>query len=140
MPDHALVEVTLQAVILNHSDEILILRRPEGVWQFAGGRLLIGEKWDAGLKREIAEETGIADADIINILEVDNWVWDGIPQFGVFILCRTRVLEVVLSHEHDSYHWLNSSENFDKFEFWHPNLLKLVQRVFSSIKSGEIPS
>lgn len=130
MPMHALVEVTQQAVIVNTRGQILIVRRPIGKWQFAGGRLEVNERWDEGLRREVRDETGIDDLQIGIVLEVDNWVWEGVPQYGVFFVCRTQTERIVLSDEHDQYLWLSSADDLSLIDFWHPRLRILTERVF----------
>jgi 8-oxo-dGTP diphosphatase len=43
--------------------EVLLIRRPEGVWAFPGGKVELGETVVAAAQRELLEETGIT-ADI----------------------------------------------------------------------------
>jgi 8-oxo-dGTP diphosphatase len=53
------------AAVIEHNGRVLIARRrPEdrfgGVWEFPGGKLESGETPEAGLRREIDEELGLA--------------------------------------------------------------------------------
>jgi 8-oxo-dGTP diphosphatase len=130
MPKHARVEVVQQAIIVNPLGQVLLLRRPEGVWQFAGGRLNSDERWEDGLHREIREETGILDIEVAKILLVDNFAWNDIPLYSVYFFCRTGSSEVILSHEHDQYRWVGRGDNLGEINFWHPTLKILVERVF----------
>jgi 8-oxo-dGTP diphosphatase len=129
MADHAFMEIVLQSLIYNERGEILILRRPVGQWQFVGGRVNQGENWLEGLRREVREETGITSLEIVSIMSVDNWVWEGVLQFGVYFFCRTSNPSVTLSEEHTEYRWISNNTDLSQLEFFHPSLLTLLQRA-----------
>lgn len=129
MSDHAFMEIVVQALIANERGEILILRRPVGQWQFVGGRVNRGEHWLEGLRREVREETGIAGFEIVSVMAADNWVWEGVPQFGVYFFCRTGNPSVALSEEHTEYRWISRDTDLSQVEFFHPSLLTLLQRA-----------
>lgn len=124
------MQIVQQAIILNRQSQILILRRPEGVWQFAGGRLEEGERWDEGLRREVREETGITDLEIVSVFMVDNFEWQSQQLYGAYFLCRTAATAVQLSAEHVEYRWLNRADDLQQINFWHHNLRALAERVF----------
>jgi mutator protein MutT len=124
------MQIVQQAIILNRQGQILILRRPEGVWQFAGGRLEEGERWDEGLRREVREETGINDLEISSVLMVDNFEWESQQLYSIYFLCRTRTTAVRLSHEHVEYRWLDRDDDLQEISFWHHNLRALAEGVF----------
>jgi mutator protein MutT len=124
------MQIVQQAIILNRQSQILILRRPEGVWQFAGGRLEEGERWDEGLRREVKEETGITDLEIVSVLMVDNFEWQSQQLYSAYFLCRTSATSVQLSPEHVEYRWLNRADDLQQINFWHHNLRALAERVF----------
>lgn len=130
MPQHVLMQIVQQAIILNRQGEILILCRPEGVWQFAGGRLEEAERWDDGLRREVREETGITNIEIISVLMVDNFEWQSQQLYSAYFLCRTSATVVQLSPEHIEYRWLNRDDDLQQINFWHSNLRALAERVF----------
>ena len=130
MSPHVLMQIVQQAIILNPQSQILILRRPEGVWQFAGGRLEEGERWDEGLRREVREETGITDLEISSVLMVDNFEWESQQLYSIYFLCRTHTIAVRLSREHIEYRWLNRDDDLQQISFWHHNLRALAKRVF----------
>jgi 8-oxo-dGTP pyrophosphatase MutT (NUDIX family) len=129
LTNHAFMEIVLQALIANEHGEILMLRRPEGKWQFVGGRVNQGEHWLEGLRREVREETGIVEFEIVSVMSVDNWVWQGVPQFGVYLYCRTSNASIVLSDEHTEYRWISHETDLSEFEFFHPSLLTLLKRA-----------
>ncbi len=129
MTEHLQAEIVQTAVLVNARGEALILRRPAGKWQLPGGRLNAGEQWDEGLRREICEETGIDDVEILSIMMLDNWVYEGVPMYGVFLLCRTQKTEVRLSTDHDEFRWVTLKDDLRQFDFWHDSLRILVERA-----------
>ena len=103
-------------VILCNYGAILLLQYPQGHWDFPKGHL---EKQDANKKaaaiRELAEETGIRDAKIVDGFEdkteytfthkkkkISKQVW--------WYIAETETIEVDLSHEHQDYLWLEWDE------------------------------
>lgn len=126
---HLQAEIVQTVVLINERNEALILKQPFGEWQLPGGRLNVSEKWDEGVRREIREETGIADVEILSIMMLDNWIYDGVPMYGVFLLCRTKESAVTLSADHVEYRWVNSGDDLRKIEFCHERLRMLVERA-----------
>ncbi len=129
MTKHLQAEIVQTAVLINERRQALILKLPTGMWQLPGGRLNVGEKWDDGLRREIREETGITDVEILSIMMLDNWIYEGVPMYGVFLLCRTAQEVVGLSEDHVEYRWVGASDDLSKIEFWHESLRVLVERA-----------
>ncbi|MGH2595760.1 MAG: NUDIX hydrolase [Actinomycetota bacterium] len=65
-----------EIVVMNAADEIYVHRRtdtkdvyPDMYDLFVGGVLASGESWDEGATRELAEETGIAGAELRFLLD-----------------------------------------------------------------------
>ena len=87
------------AVIENQKGEVLILKRPDGMWTLPGGCLDRNEDWSDGLRREIFEETGIRDFKIKNILNV--YLWDA--NYAVIFHCLAEHKSIVLSTEHPDF-------------------------------------
>ncbi len=138
MPNYFVSQIVQTAVLLNSDGQALILRTPEGKWQLPGGRLNEGEKWDDGLRREILEETGITDVEILSITMVDNWEFRGALMYGVYFLCRTSATDVIISDEHTAYSWVSKEDDLDKIEFWHGNLRMLTARALAMSRGPEI--
>jgi 8-oxo-dGTP pyrophosphatase MutT (NUDIX family) len=97
--------------------EVLLIRRaPDrmypGLWQCVTGKLESGERIAEGALREVAEETGLAPADLEAFYETDivNWfheaALDGLLCEAVFAARVRPSSEVALSHEHDGFDWL----------------------------------
>ena len=106
----------IQKAIIKAGEKYLILYRSEeekikpSCWDFPGGRLQDGEDPEAGLMREVKEETGL------NVKILDRQVNYEISLHGImyfFVLYSVKVLEnteVVLSGEHTSYRWATKKE------------------------------
>jgi 8-oxo-dGTP pyrophosphatase MutT (NUDIX family) len=97
--------------------EILLIRRSAsrlypGLWQCVTGRLEAGERIVEGALREVAEEVGLAGADLEEVFETDliNWFHeaslDAVLAEAVFAARVRPDAEIVLSHEHDEARWL----------------------------------
>jgi ADP-ribose pyrophosphatase YjhB (NUDIX family) len=57
-PKHS---VSVAGVVVDNSGRILVIqRRDNGHWEPPGGVLEIGESFEEGVRREVAEETGVA--------------------------------------------------------------------------------
>jgi ADP-ribose pyrophosphatase YjhB (NUDIX family) len=53
--------VSVAAAVINNDGQVLVIRRrDQGTWQLPGGILELGETIDAGVRREVHEETGVA--------------------------------------------------------------------------------
>lgn len=108
------IGVGVGAVIINESNEILLLKRvkePEsGYWTIPGGTVEFGEKIEETIVREIEEEIGVKSA-IIKLLGVTNHIlpeehthWVA-PAFLVKIIEGTpRNME---PHSHSEMKWFS---------------------------------
>lgn len=105
-----------------HNGLVLVLHEssnnPDGTqtgrYGLPGGRLNPGEHFLDALTREICEETGLEVA-VTTPLLVDEWRptvrgehWQIV---GVFYLCTAITTDIVLSHEHDGFLWIEPSEH-----------------------------
>ncbi len=107
---------TVGALILNDREEILLIRTHKwgDRWGIPGGKIREGERMEEGLKREIAEETGLAIGDIRFAL-VQEAV--NSPEFyrpAHFILvnyfARADRNDVVLNDEAEEYRWVKPED------------------------------
>ncbi|HUT82028.1 MAG TPA: NUDIX domain-containing protein [Candidatus Bathyarchaeia archaeon] len=119
-----LFSVAVTAIIEHKSDnKILLIRRSNtsvdfpGYWEDVGGRLKQTEIPEEGLRREIQEETGITDIEIIKPLTVFHVYRKGIETaenelIGISFWCRTNTKKVTISSEHSAYQWVDPEEAF----------------------------
>lgn len=126
------VFVALKAFVV-HDGKALILKESskyddgtnEGRFDFPGGRLTPGERFDEALIREIKEETGL-EVQIGRPLCVNEWrpnvrgeQWQIV---GTFFVCKASSREVVLSQDHEAYEWIDPLEyrEYELIETNHP--------------------
>lgn len=105
------------AVIENNKGEILLIKRspdnfPGNIWDDVGGRVEQFEDPFDALQREIEEETGITDFDIIKAIDVFHWYQDEKyrDMIGVAFWCKTKTNRIILSEEHSEYKWISPEE------------------------------
>lgn len=112
-----LFHVAASAVILRGETVLLLLRGPDAAhapetWDTPNGRLESGESVLGGLRREIAEETGLTSVEILR--PVGTWrafrKAERQEMIGIAHLCRHRGGEVRLSAEHTAYRWVPFAE------------------------------
>ena len=51
--------VSVAALVTNEKDEILLVKSPWRGWEYPGGLIEPGESFEAALKREVREESGV---------------------------------------------------------------------------------
>ncbi len=100
--------VSLRGVVFGPRDEVLVVRRTsDGGWELPGGRLDAHEDTDDGVKREIAEETGL-DVPVGRPVHVISWRNDDDKgRVGVYYRCESSERTVSLSEEHTDHEWLS---------------------------------
>jgi 8-oxo-dGTP diphosphatase len=117
--------VATKAVIIKDG-KLLILREAatygdgtqRGRYHMPGGRVESGEHFEAALRREVREETGL-EVTIKQPIYVGEWrpVIKGVPNqiIGIFFVCSPLTDSVTLSSEHDNYEWIDpvNQANFD---------------------------
>src|SRR3989344_8787288 len=109
--------VAAGAVIeLNSTGKILILQRSPKLdwhpseWEICYGRIDQFEDVETGLKRELFEELGLKEVDIVKILRVWH-IFRGSKKatnelVGITYHCRSSNKNVKLSKEHTNFQWL----------------------------------
>lgn len=89
-----------KVIIIDDNNRVLMLKRSDyvdkyaGEWDLPGGHIQVGEKFNAGMKREVKEET---DLDIENpkfIQKIDNLD---------FYFCFYNGKPIKVSHEHTGF-------------------------------------
>lgn len=120
------LHIAPKAVIVNSEGQVLILRESpadtydgntqSGRYQLPGGKLDPGETFEACLKREVLEETGLT-IDPGEPLLVGEWrpMVRGVQQqiIGVFVIAQAKTETVRLSGEHDGYLWIDPAKRAD---------------------------
>ena len=97
----------------------------EGMWEFPGGKIELGESNEVALKREIQEELGI-DITIDEFLCTTNYDY---PSFHLTMhcyICSIETGEIVL-REHKSARWL-TTETLNNVE-WLPADKELLEKL-----------
>ncbi len=111
-------EVSAGAVVFRKDKDIyyLLLHYKSGHWDFPKGHIEDGEEEVKTVEREIEEETGIKDLQLVDGFK--EWVkyffrktyedkkapW--IFKIVNFYLAETKTKQVKISHEHTGYKWL----------------------------------
>jgi 8-oxo-dGTP diphosphatase len=111
--------VGVGAVILNASGEVLLVRRSQeplaGQWSLPGGMLEVGETLEAGVEREMLEETGLV-VSVGPVVEVfDRILLDetGRVRYHFVLidyLCRVRGGEAVAGSDADAIVFVDPEE------------------------------
>ena len=124
-------EKSAGAVIFRIKEEkkyYLLLHCQSGHWDFPKGHIEKGESEEEAARREIQEETGIANVDFISGFEERiNYFFKKnknedkkrhlISKEVVFFLAKTSQKEISLSFEHINYNWLPYQEALGKLIF-----------------------
>lgn len=119
---HITQRIACKAVI-HHQGKILILREAAyadgtqtGRYHLPGGRINPGEAFQAGLQREISEETGLT-IEIGPPLYVGEWfptIQGASHQIvAIFFACTTTDPTVTLSEEHDDARWIDPAQHVE---------------------------
>jgi len=128
--EHELFKISLAGVLIK-DDKCLILeftKRP-GRWDIPGGRIDKGEKCDEAFRREIKEELGISEFEIISVLDYDIWHCEGKPLGAIAHLIKTDETKIKLSHEHSQSKWITEDE-IDDYDFLWPKAPSMIKKAF----------
>ena len=121
-----MIEETSAGIVIfrreNSKILFLLLHYPSGHWDFVKGKMEKGETKHETAIRETNEETGISDVTIIDNFEEwieYNFQFQGelIHKKVVFFLGETKTKEVLISHEHLDYTWMDFDAAINKTTF-----------------------
>ena len=125
-------EVSAGIILFNEivDKEFLLLNYPSKHWDFVKGKM---EKDETPLEtalRETKEETGISDVEFIDGFKEEieyNFYVDNqeIHKKVIFFLGKTKTIDIILSHEHLDFIWLDFNNALEKITYKNAkNLLK----------------
>ena len=129
-------EVSAGIILFNELDEkFLLLNYPSKHWDFVKGKMETGETPHETALRETNEETGISDVEFIDGFEeqieyyfyADN---QEIHKKVIFFLGKTKTSDIILSHEHLNYIWLEYDNALEKTTYENAKNLLKKSKVF----------
>jgi len=97
-------------------------KSPKEYWDLPKGHIEKGEKLEDTVKREVEEETGLKNIELIEgfketIKYFFKWESKNILKFVTFYLAETRTRDVKISEEHIDYEWLPYEKALEKLTF-----------------------
>ena len=106
----------------NNEKKYLLLHYGAGHWDFVKGHVERDETEHETMIRELREETGIRDAHLLKgFREEIKYQFqrrkDTVYKKVIFYVLETETKEVVISHEHADYKWLNYDESMELLTF-----------------------
>jgi len=121
-----MIDETSAGVVLfrreNSKILFLLLHYPSGHWDFIKGKMEEGETTHQTAIRETREETGITD--IVFLDDFEEWIKYNFQFHGelvnkkvVFFLAETKTEQVLISHEHLDYTWVDYETAMEKTTF-----------------------
>ena len=121
-----MIEETSAGVVLFRREDskilFLLLHYPSGHWDFVKGKMEEGETSHETAIRETREETGITDIEFID--DFEEWIEYNFQFQGelvhkkvIFFLGETKTKEVLISHEHLNYVWVDYLTAMEKTTF-----------------------
>ena len=121
-----MIEETSAGIVLFRKEDskilFLLLHYPSGHWDFIKGKMEKGESTHETAIRETKEETGIIDITFLENFE--EWIKYDFQYQGelvhkkvVFFLAETKTKEVMISHEHLDFTWMDYNTSMEKTTF-----------------------
>ena len=121
-----MIEETSAGMVLFRKEDskilFLLLHYPSGHWDFIKGKMEDGESTHETAIREAKEETGITDIAFLENFE--EWIKYDFQYQGelvhkkvVFFLAETKTNQVMISHEHLGYTWMDYNTSMEKTTF-----------------------
>jgi len=105
-------EINVYVVLINN-EKILILKRKNDIWEFAGGKIEWGENPKDAAIRETAEETGIIPYDLMLVgITSATYPKDENEKHSLYLVYLGRCADqkITLSDEHTEGRWLSLNE------------------------------
>ena len=124
--------VVSQTAAFIRDDKCLILEfaNPAGKWGLPGGRIDERELSEPAFRREIKEELGLSNFEILGVVDYDIWYWgDHRSVCGIVNLIKNDFDEISISPEHVQYKWVTREELGD-YNFVWPTAVRLLESGF----------
>ena len=122
----------------NESRKFLLLNYPSKHWDFVKGKMENGETSHETALRETKEETGISDVEFLDGFEEEIEYYfraenQDIHKKVIFFLGKTKTLDIILSHEHLDFIWLDYDNALNKITYDNAkNLLKKSKKFLDN--------
>ncbi len=140
---HEILKISQKAIIYDPSTRKFLLVKSTdrnsqaaidllGWWEFVGGRIDDGEEPSESLQREIKEEIGMVDCEIIGAVDANLLRWADKKIFGVGYLVLYHGGDIVISEEHSEFAWVSSDdvEKSKEYGMWVKRYVKAaVERL-----------
>lgn len=136
MADNKLFFVGVKALIVDVDGRVLLLKADTSKfrsntaahWDVPGGRMQVGEDALTTLRREVVEETGVAEMGeptfftaVISPMEIPT---SETEKAGLLLMVYTAIIpadsKIVLSDEHTAYRWVDRTEAAELLSFKYP--------------------
>ena len=135
-------EVSAGIVLYNDdNDEVqfLVLKYPGGHWDFVKGKMENSEEPKQTAIRETKEETGIIDVEFIDGFneEISYTFYvknEEIDKKVIFYLGKTQSTEIVISHEHLDFAWLNFKDAMERITY--ENAKRILTKANNLLQNG----
>ena len=129
-------EISAGIILFNKLNEkFLLLNYPSKHWDFVKGKMEKGETPHETAIRETKEETGISDLEFLNGFEeeIEYYFYadkQEIHKKVIFFLGKTKTSDIILSHEHLNYIWLEYDNALEKTTYENAKNLLKKSKVF----------
>jgi len=133
-------EISAGIILFNEigDKEFLLLNYPSKHWDFVKGKMEKDETPHETALRETKEETGISDVEFIDGFkeEIEYYFYadnQEIHKKVIFFLGKTKTMDIILSHEHLDFIWLDFDDALEKITYKNAkNLLKKSRKFLDN--------
>jgi len=133
-------EISAGIILFNEigDKEFLLLNYPSKHWDFVKGKMEKDETPHETALRETKEETGISDVEFIDGFkeEIEYYFYadnQEIHKKVIFFLGKTKTIDIILSHEHLGFIWLDFDNALEKITYKNAkNLLKKSRKFLDN--------